>query len=84
VQSFDIFKIIAAIVIGAFAIGLYFLLISYIYRRHYTNQIKKHFANIIGNSVELQITNDSIETRDETGEIKVKLTAIKHVYETGN
>jgi hypothetical protein len=46
--------------------------------------IKTHFANIIGNSIELQITDDFIETTDNTGKTKVKFTEIAHIYETGN
>jgi hypothetical protein len=84
VQSPGLFKIVIAIMISVFVSGLYFFLIPYIYRKHYINQIKIHFTNIIGNLVELQIINDYIETRDKTGETKVKLTAIKQVYETGN
>jgi hypothetical protein len=84
VQSFGLFETIAAIAIGILAGGLYFFLIPYTWRRHYINQVKTHFADIIGNSVELQITDDAIETKDKTGETKVELTAIKKVYETEN
>jgi hypothetical protein len=71
-------------VISIFAGGLYFFIVPHIYRRHYVNQVRTHFADIIGNSVELQITNDSIETKDKTGETKTKLMEIKIVYETNN
>jgi hypothetical protein len=81
-QSFGLFEIIVALAIGIGAGALYYFLIPYIWRRHYVNQVKTHFADIIGNSVELQITDDFIETKDKTGETKVKLTAIKKVYET--
>jgi hypothetical protein len=83
VQSFGLFEIIVALAIGIGAGGLYYFLVPYIWRRHYIKQVKAHFADIIGNSVELQITDDAIETKDKTGETKVKLTAIKKVYETG-
>jgi hypothetical protein len=84
VQSFGLLETIVAIAISILAGGLYFFLIPYSYRRHYINQVKTHFANIIGNSVELQITDDSIETKDKTEETKVSLTEIKKVYETAN
>ncbi|MDR1182919.1 MAG: YcxB family protein [Bacteroidales bacterium] len=83
-QAFGLFETLTAIASSIFAGGLYFLLIPYIYRRHYRNQVKTHFADINGVSVELQITDDYIETKDRTGETKMKLTAIKKVYETGN
>jgi hypothetical protein len=70
--------------ISIFSGGLYFFLIPLIYRRHYANQVGIRFADIIGNSVELQMTNDSIETKDKFGETKMKLTAVKIVYETDN
>jgi hypothetical protein len=73
-----------AITISIFAGGIYFFLVPYIYRRHYINQVKTYFADTIGNSVELQITDDYVETRDGTEETKMKLTAIKIVYETEN
>jgi hypothetical protein len=83
-QSFGLLKIVAAIAISIFAGGLFFFLIPHTYRRHYLNRIKTHFAGMTGNLVTLQLTNDFMETRDKTGETKVKLTAIKKVYETGN
>jgi hypothetical protein len=83
-QSFGLFETVIAIAISVLAGGLYFFLIPYTWRRHYMNQVKTRFADIIGNSVELQITNDAIETKGKTGETKVELTAIKKVYETGN
>jgi hypothetical protein len=84
-RSFDVFKIIVLTAISVCVSGLYFFAITpYIYRRHYVKHVKAHFANIIGNSVELQITDDFIETTDETGETRVKWTEIEHIYETGN
>jgi hypothetical protein len=83
-QSFDLFRIILAIVISLFGGGILFFLIPCIYRRHYSNWIKTHFAGMIGTPVELQITTDSIITIDKTGETKMKLTAIKKVSETDN
>jgi hypothetical protein len=84
VQPFELFKTVVAIAISIFAGGLYFFITTYIHRIHYINQVKTHFADIIGNSVELQVTNDAIETKDKTGETKTKLTEIKIVYETDN
>jgi hypothetical protein len=83
-QSFGLLKIVSVIAISVFTGSFYFFLIPYIYRRHYLNQVKTRFADVIGNTVEVQITSDSIETKDESGETKIKLAAIKKVYETGN
>jgi hypothetical protein len=78
------FKLVPAVAISILAGGILFCYIPYIYRRHYLKQIKAHFAGMIGNSVELQVTNDFMETKDSSGETKMKLTAIKNVYETDN
>ncbi|MDR0604399.1 MAG: YcxB family protein [Bacteroidales bacterium] len=83
-QSFTLFKTVWAIAIGIFAGGLFFFLVPRIYWRHCKKQVKTSFTGMIGNTVELQITNDFMETRDKTGETKVKLTAIKKVCETEN
>ncbi|MDR2027180.1 MAG: YcxB family protein [Prevotellaceae bacterium] len=81
----DDIKWIPAITISILAGGLlFFLIIPYTYRRHYLNQVKTCFAGMIGETVEVKITADSIETVDKTGETKIKLTTVKKVYETGN
>jgi Ca2+/Na+ antiporter len=73
-----------AVVIFILAIWLYIFLLLRIHRMHYAKQVKARFAKIIGNSVELQIADGYMETRDSAGEAKMKLTAIEKVYETGN
>jgi hypothetical protein len=83
-RTFELFKVVLATVIGAFAGGVFFFLIPRIYRRHYAKQVKTSLADMIGNTVEVQISSDFIETRDKDGETKMKLTAIKKVYETDN
>jgi hypothetical protein len=83
-RTFDLFRIISRTVISVFFGGAFFFYIPRANRRYYAKQVKTSLAGMIENAVELQISSDFIETRDKDGETKMKLTAIKKVYETEN
>ena len=53
------------------------------YKKHYRDYIRDNYVKRMGNEVELEIHEDSISSRDRTGQGNVFLKEIEKIHETG-
>lgn len=71
---------IMAIVCGLFYPNYF----RWIYKKHYRTYIKDNYSKRFGQTERLEIKEDSIITKDKTGEGRINLTEIEKVDETEN
>jgi len=69
----------------AIAIGVFYpKYFKWRYKKHYKTYIKENYSKRFGQVAILEINNDSIFSKDKTGEGKINLSEIEKIDETAN
>ena len=78
-KDFLVYYFFAMAILTGFFYPTYF---KWRYKKHYSTYIKEHYKNRFDEAVQLEFTSSYIESKDKTGEGKIKISELEEIAET--
>lgn len=73
----------AFLICGLIFVSLYPIYQRYLYKKHYKKIITNTYKNRFGKPVQVEFKDDELLTKDYSGESKIHLVQLEHIYEIG-